>query len=71
VRLLASPHRARLARVLAIDCFLAYWFLLDRVAAVRFITPVGKNIKWNLRAVRSMRRMADCNEAIWPAQPLF
>src|SRR5260370_38184954 len=32
-------------------------FLLDRVAVVTVITPVRRNIKGNLRAIRSMRRM--------------
>ena len=39
----------RLADALANDCVLAHWFLLDRVAVVTFITPVGRNIKRNLR----------------------
>jgi hypothetical protein len=32
-----------------IDCVLAHWFLLDRVAVVTFITPLGRNSKGNLR----------------------
>src|SRR6202035_1840757 len=32
-------------------------FLLDRVAVVTVITLVGRNSKWNLRAIGSMRRM--------------
>jgi len=30
-------------------------FLLDRVAVVTVITPVRRNIKGNLRAIKSMR----------------
>jgi hypothetical protein len=46
-------------------------FFLNRVAVVTVITPFGKNIKSNLRAIGSIRRMPAWDKAIWRARPLF
>src|SRR5205807_9048202 len=45
--------------------------LLDRVAVVAVITPVGRNIKANLRAIRLMRRMPLPAKGNWRARSLF
>ena len=46
-------------------------FLLDRVTVVTWITRVGRNIKSNLRAIGSMRRMPDRLKGNWRGGPLF
>jgi hypothetical protein len=46
-------------------------FLLDRVAVVTVITPVGRNIKTNLPAITPMRRNSIMVEGNWRAQSLF
>lgn len=46
-------------------------FLLDRVAVVTVITPVMRNIKWNLRAMELMRRMPLSVRGIGGCGPLF
>jgi hypothetical protein len=46
-------------------------FLLDRVAVVTVITPVRRNIKGNLRAIGSMRRMPLPAKGNWRARSLF
>ena len=45
--------------------------LLDRVSVVTVITPVGRNIKSNLRAIGSMRRKADRGKGNWRERSLF
>jgi hypothetical protein len=45
--------------------------LLDRVAVVTVITPVGRNIKLNLQSIRPMRRMAGWDKANWRGWSLF
>ena len=46
-------------------------FLLDRVTVVTFITPVGRNSKQNLSAIRHEADDWIGNEAIWRAWSLF
>ena len=44
-------RRIGLRPTVVFDCVFDYWFLLDRVAVVTSITPVGKNSKQNLSAI--------------------
>ena len=46
-------------------------FLLDRVAVVTFITPVGRNCKHNLAAIGSMRRKSIRVKDNWRERALF
>jgi hypothetical protein len=63
---------SRLAHVLAIDYVVAHFrFLLDLVAVVTFFTPGGRNIKSNLREIRSMRRMPLRAKGNWRAWSLY
>ena len=64
------PVRAGLLFSLSI-AFSLIEFLLDRVAVVTSMTPVRKNIKSNLHAIRSIRRKPDVLKANWRAGPLF
>jgi hypothetical protein len=46
-------------------------FLLDRVAVVTVITPVGRDIKTNLAASRPMRRNSIMVKGNWRERSLF
>jgi hypothetical protein len=48
----------------------SFEFLLDRVAIVTVITPVGRNCKTNLAAITPMRRNSINVEGNWRAQSL-
>ena len=72
--ILRNPHLAPDSGVVVFSASIAFVFivlLLDRVAVVTLITPVGRNIKRNLRRLGRRPALAVGDEGNWRVGSLF